>query len=365
MTRDGSAKTLTYSALGAAVFHGLLFFLFLNYVLSGPESRRVVINNVDLLMQEQEREIKKLERPKTVDFLKLALPSIPKIAAPELPKMPTIDIKAPERKAMDLPQKLAERAGRVTAAEKLEMDAARKIGPSIKDAGLDIKAERSAAAMAPRIELEEVGVKRAPTLPQDLRFDSGGPAVRPSSVQELNLAIDRARKYGGSAPQALADAGGRVERSAGRIAAVAMPERLAEEKAAEVQPSGRERPVISAATLAGGLKRQDGAMQDAAPAPAKKVEIEGPLSKRRVVKYYVPPFPEWARARGILEASVAIKFYVDASGRVLDNAAVQSTSGYGQIDRAALEAIKRWQFEPSSGPVSRQWGVITFRFVLD
>jgi TonB family protein len=98
---------------------------------------------------------------------------------------------------------------------------------------------------------------------------------------------------------------------------------------------------------------------------SRKVEIEGPLSKRKVLKYYVPEFPAWAGDLGLLEASVAIKFYVDNSGRVLDDTSVEKTSGYGALDRLAAGAIKRWRFEPLSGAASRQWGIITFRFVTD
>jgi TonB family protein len=56
---------------------------------------------------------------------------------------------------------------------------------------------------------------------------------------------------------------------------------------------------------------------------------------------------------------------VDNSGRVLDNAAVEKTSGYGALDRLAADAIKRWAFEPLPGPASKQWGIITFRFVSE
>jgi TonB family protein len=359
-----SDKTLIYSAIGAFLFHGLLFFVYINFVLLGPQTRNIVINNVDLLLQEKEPRIPRAPANKTMDFLKLALPRIPKIETVQAPRMPAIEIKTPEahRKSFDLPQKLLERSGRVQARERLEMDTAKR-AVSAMNADLGIKAERAAAALAPKIELEEVGMKKAPALPENLRFDENARSFTPQTMRELNIAVDRARKVS-ALPQGLAERQGGVGvlREEARLAP-AMPERLSEARLApsETLTRGlREKPVISVAGL-GGTKsasiKQGG--------ETKKVEIEGPLSKRKVRKYYVPAFPSWARDRGLLEASVSIKFYVDNTGRVLDNASVEKTSGYGALDRSAMDAIKRWQFEPAGASASRQWGIITFRFVTD
>ncbi|MFA6433341.1 MAG: energy transducer TonB [Elusimicrobiales bacterium] len=359
-----SDKTLIYAAIGAVLFHGLLFFLYLNFVLLAPETRNIVISNVDLLLQEKEARVPRAPGNKTLDFLKLALPKIPKIEAAPAPKPPVIDIKAPEarRKNFELPQKLLERSGRVQAQERLDMNAARR-ETSALSADLGIKAERSAAALAPKIELEEVGMKRAPTLPDNLKFDENARSFTPQTMQELNIAVDRAKKVS-ALPQGLSErqGGAAAMRESARLAP-AMPERLAEARVAPAESLTRglrAKPSLSAAGL-GGLK--SASMKQAEE--TKKVEIEGPLSKRKVLKYFVPDFPAWARERGLLEASVAIKFYVDNTGRVLDNASVEKTSGYGALDRSAMEAIKRWRFEPFSGAASRQWGIITFRFVTD
>ncbi|HBB66827.1 MAG: hypothetical protein A2X28_00050 [Elusimicrobia bacterium GWA2_56_46] len=359
-----SDKSLVYSAVGAVLFHGLLFFLYLNFVLLAPETRNIVISNVDLLLQEKEARIPRPPANKTLDFLKLALPKIPKIEAAPAPRMPVIDIKTPEarRKALELPQKLLERSGRAQAVERLEMDASRRAASALS-ADLNIKAERASAALAPKIELEEVGMKRAPALPENLKFDETARSFTPQTMQELNIAVERARKVS-ALPQGLSERQGEAAalRGGARIAP-AMPERLAEAQSAPVENAAqslRARPVISAAAL-GGPK---GAVMKQAEAP-KKVEIEGPLSRRKVLKYYVPGFPEWARDRGLLEASVSVKFYVDNSGRVLDDSSVEKTSGYGALDRLAMDAIRNWRFEPLSGAASRQWGIITFRFITD
>ena len=74
--------------------------------------------------------------------------------AARAPVMPVIDIKTPEarRKTFDLPQNLRERSGRVQERERLEMDTAKRAA-SAMNADLGIRAERSAVALAPKIEL--------------------------------------------------------------------------------------------------------------------------------------------------------------------------------------------------------------------
>ncbi len=361
---QGNSKGVTYSIIASASFHALLFFLYLHFVLLRPETRNIILSNVDLIMQEKEARAKTPEN-KTLSFLKMALPLIPKITAPEVPKMAQIDIKTPERlrPALDMPKILTERDGRVSAAQKLEMDAGKRVDVGMKDTALELKADRSAQAMAPRIELEEVGYKKAPAMPQGLKFDDASPAVRPQSMQELNLAVDNARRAA-AAPQALSERQGSVASAAIRQtpAIAAAPARLTEALSAGVQLAARPQPVISAGTLS--LRHNEAIRAADAPAP-QRLEITGPISKRKVYKYYIPPFPDWARERGILEAAVSVKFFVDNAGNVLDNAAVERTSSYGALDRLAVDTIKRWLFEPISGPVSKQWGIITFRFLSE
>jgi TonB family protein len=94
------------------------------------------------------------------------------------------------------------------------------------------------------------------------------------------------------------------------------------------------------------------------------VEIEGPLADRKISAYSVPPFPDWARSQGILEASVGIRFTVDEDGIVMSGMRVVNTSGYGRLDKLAMESLKSWRFASQPG-AGVQWGVITFRFVVE
>ncbi|MBI3564870.1 MAG: TonB family protein [Elusimicrobia bacterium] len=85
---------------------------------------------------------------------------------------------------------------------------------------------------------------------------------------------------------------------------------------------------------------------------------------RRIASYSVPPFPSWARSQGILEADVAIRFTVDEDGAVMPGMRITSSSGYGRLDKLAMESLKTWRFVPKPG-AGVQWGVITFRFVTE
>ena len=364
MYSESSNKTFVYSAGAAVLFHGLLFLIYLNFVLLKPETGNIVISNVDLLMQEKTASAPKPipVRNRTFAFLKMALPAIPKIAAAQPPRPPSIDIKTPgaRRPMPAAAQKLQERSGRVQAQEKLEMDTRIKRTAAI-NADLGIKAERAAVALAPRIELEEVGMKKAPPLPANLKFDENARAERPQTMQALNLAVARAAKVPAN-PQGLAENTGAMKPAGGGArVSVAMPDKIADAggKKVELAAGLRRQPALTAAALRNPVS--EGIKDERT---AQKAEIEGPLSKRKVVKSYVPPFPDWARSRGILEASAAVKFYVDNGGLVLDNVSVERSSGYGELDRLALDAIKKWRFEPLPGALSRQWGIITFRFVM-
>ncbi len=94
------------------------------------------------------------------------------------------------------------------------------------------------------------------------------------------------------------------------------------------------------------------------------MQIEGPLADRKIASYVVPTFPNWARDQGILEADVGIRFTVDEDGNVMPGMRIENSSGYGRLDKLAMEALKNWSFAPKPG-AGVQWGVITFKFVLE
>ncbi|MDB6174051.1 MAG: hypothetical protein JWL59_3362 [Chthoniobacteraceae bacterium] len=60
---------------------------------------------------------------------------------------------------------------------------------------------------------------------------------------------------------------------------------------------------------------------------------------------YKPPYPEAARAQR-LEGTVTLRVSVDARGRVA-GVGIQLSSGHAILDRAAVNSVRSWQFEPA------------------
>jgi len=57
-----------------------------------------------------------------------------------------------------------------------------------------------------------------------------------------------------------------------------------------------------------------------------------------------PAYPGLARKRG-QEGTVILQVLVNREGRV-DDLEIETSSGFGQLDRAALSAVRKWSFEP-------------------
>lgn len=94
-------------------------------------------------------------------------------------------------------------------------------------------------------------------------------------------------------------------------------------------------------------------------------ELSGPLSNRRIIHQVIPPYPEWAKKKGII-ARVSLYFFVLHTGQVKNNIVIQRTSGYPKLDKTAMEALIKWKFAPlpKSQYGKEQWGVITFKFKI-
>lgn len=98
--------------------------------------------------------------------------------------------------------------------------------------------------------------------------------------------------------------------------------------------------------------------------PKKGFEIAGPLNNRTITHKVIPQYPAWAEEQGII-GSVRIWFTVTSDGTVRSNMRVTKTTGYPDLDKLALEALKQWQFASfASSDESSQWGIITFTFSL-
>ncbi len=88
--------------------------------------------------------------------------------------------------------------------------------------------------------------------------------------------------------------------------------------------------------------------------------MDGAVGNRRVLQRAVPTSPDWVGTRG-LDLTVTVRFQVLPDGRVRPGA-VQKTSGFPDIDKRALDALKRWRFEPAPNAKGEVWGRVTFRF---
>ncbi len=77
-----------------------------------------------------------------------------------------------------------------------------------------------------------------------------------------------------------------------------------------------------------------------------------------------PRYPRTARRRGA-QGTVMLSVYVDTRGRVA-NLWVFESSGYRVLDNAALEAVKKWSFEPGSKGNAKvaMWVNVPVRFEL-
>lgn len=354
------ARMPTAFVTSAAMHAGALFLLMYSAQVSRKNTSHV-IGNVDLLIQVK-RPAASLPQPvqarvksTTFDFLKLALPSIPKIAAP-------VDVKVPEARKLALPEipnKIVDK-GRLEAAPKLEgVDLGRK---ALDIAKIETKVSaRRAAAMAQAPILEEVGRKRVKDLPAAIALEENRREA--VALQALQPMIKEDRRRVTTMSPALAEAAPAPISDSGLSSRLAkfLPQRQEAAQAAPMAvPSIASALTTPVAQAKAPPRRAEAIFGD----KKKSVELEGPIADRKVTAYEIPDFPAWAREQGMIEASVAIRFWVTREGDVMPNMRVEHTSGYGRLDRHAMESLKKWKFAPVFVE-EKQWGVITFRFILE
>jgi protein TonB len=113
------------------------------------------------------------------------------------------------------------------------------------------------------------------------------------------------------------------------------------------------------------IRVQDGDSGADSRNPDSGHEIKTPQKASPLYRVNPPPFyPRTARALG-LEGTVELNVLVDVGGRVRDLKLFKS-SGHKMLDRAAMESVKNWLFEPGkkgSHPVD-MWVVVPMVFKL-
>jgi len=94
--------------------------------------------------------------------------------------------------------------------------------------------------------------------------------------------------------------------------------------------------------------------------------ISGQISGRKILQRVPPKYTDRARREG-WEGVVAVHFTVLADGRVKDNTYFEQSSVHSDLNRAALDAIKKFRFAPlpPGQAAVEQWGVITIVFRLN
>jgi TonB family protein len=359
---DRAGARMPMSAVGSIVLHAAVLGLWLYTLKHVAVHHEVSVGSVDIIKVTKavplpEKQVAKAPPAvNTFDFLKMALPSAPRLAAPKM-----AEVKLPEtHKPMTVEQPKLHDRGRLDTGPKLDMDVEHH------DSGLDIAKvesripQRKLAAMAAMPKLEDIGRRRVANLPAALAMEEkrNAAAAGLQGVSALSAKTERRGVAAAEAIQDAAPAAGSQSGTFGSKIASLLPERSLDMSRAQVPAQVRE----SIAAPAEAPKRKRAALQTGAP--KKGVEIEGPLADRKVLNYEIPEFPAWAKEQGILEASVAIRFWVSKDGEVLPNMRVEHTSGYGRLDKLAMDALSKWKFAPLLSE-ERQWGVITFRFLLE
>ncbi len=357
-----SAARIPVSGVVSVGVHlaGLAFFL----PTLQPAKREMdrVISGVDLLVVRRPmavlpaRPAVPAAPPTVLNFLKMALPSLTR-TAPQ-----AVEVKIPETPRVVKPieaEKLDDLGRKKEAAKVEELDLGRKRVDAAKvDTSFETR-RRAVSTLAAAPRLEEVGTRRVQDLPQALALEeSRREAV---AMQKLDPIVPQFRRKP-MAP-ALAQA---VLREATPAERARLGDRveafLPAPAAPEVRPAPELQPLKPQIRVEEA--RRPRPAETLAEAPKKSLEIEGPLADRKILYFEAPPFPAWLRDQGVMEAAVSIRFNVSPAGDVLPGMQVERTSGYGRLDRLAMDALKSWRFVPI-GVQEKQWGIITFRFLVE
>ena len=347
------------SVMVSLAFHAGFLIIFLGFVKEGPRQAAQIVEGVDLLIAPRAKPEAGVPKPAitTMDFLKMALPAVQAHRAAPV----AVDVKLESRKPVlaDAP-KLVDSTRKL--APKLEaLDLARSRVSAAKIEPAEPMSRRHAAqTLAALPKLEEVGRRRVKNLPEALALeDKRLEATALLGSGALSAPAPTSRR------QAVAAAAVPLQEAEGAPAAAKRGLSLLPD-AIDLRPHRAEAaraPRVEKIAAEPKLERRAAAVATE-EGPKKGVEIEGPLKDRKVLSATIPKFPEWAQKQGLMEAEVAIRFNVDAEGLVMPGMRVERTSGYGRLDRLCMDSLRNWTFVPAPGS-GAQWGVITFRFILE
>jgi len=345
------------SVMISLAVHAGFLVLFMGLIKEAPRQAAQIVEGVDLLVAPS-RPAAAAPKPKlsTMDFLKMALPSAPARRA----DLQAVDIKLPQtRKPLLADAPKLEDSTRKLAPKLDALDLSRARVSAAKIDAEPVSRRRAAQTLAALPKLEEVGRRRVKNLPEALVLEEKRREATAILGGALEAPRPTSRRQVLAAAAALTEAEPPAARPSTRPGFSVLPERIEMRPRAEATIAPKFEQIAAAPKLE---RRQAAAATGGGP--KKGVEIEGPLKDRKVGSASIPAFPEWARTQGMMEAEVAIRFNVDAEGSVMSGMRVERTSGYGRLDRLCMEHLRNWTFAPAPGS-GAQWGVITFRFLLE
>ena len=266
----------------------------------------------------------------------------------------------------------AEKAAALQRAEDARLEKVRRAEAA--------RVERERLAAAERARQEELAAQRAAKAARkaelsqqlatmddpDTALDAGG-APPPSGGGKKAVGGRASAKAAAAAALAAgadADAGGAAVDSGGDDGAALAGARKAGAAAALAADTAESADPGDAAG-SGGADLLDAKAKGGGTGPdgsGVSYSLDGPVGSRRVLKRAVPTSPDWVGTRG-LDLAVIVRFQVLPDGTVKPGAVIQKTSGFPEIDRRALDALRQWRFEavPSAGAVE-VWGRVRFRF---
>jgi protein TonB len=126
-------------------------------------------------------------------------------------------------------------------------------------------------------------------------------------------------------------------------------------------------PAVAAAEAPQGSPPAAASSAAAAESPAGPVAeaYSAPVFSAAYLNNPPPPYPIVARRRGIV-GMVVLRAEVSPEGHCLQ-ARVTKSSGFGPLDEAALEAVKKWRFVPArrGGQAVSAWVEIPVNFKLE
>jgi TonB family protein len=134
--------------------------------------------------------------------------------------------------------------------------------------------------------------------------------------------------------------------------------------AKENQPAYQAIPAVYAATNTVSTSSGSADIQNAVHTSGGAFS-EGSFTAYPLYRENMPPvYPEIARVRGY-EGIVLVSAEILPTGRV-EQAKIRKSSGYSILDQSALNAVKKWRFEPArkSGRPFTMWVEVPIKFVL-